>query len=176
MHYERFRRYGTTDLTTRMHDPLDVRVWSRIDRSGGPDACWLWTGAKNNRGYGQITNQQRRIYGHRLVWSFVNGPIPESLQILHSCDNPPCCNPAHLSIGTQADNMQDCSAKGRTAMPTNQPHGTAHWNRKLTDDDVRQARASFSAGHSAKVIAARLGVSPTTVFDAIARRTWKHLP
>lgn len=75
--------------------------------------CWEWNGYKNNMGYGLKSRKNRRKLVHRLAWEWVNGPIPSGMNILHRCDNPPCVNPNHLFMGTQADNMMDKKLKGR---------------------------------------------------------------
>lgn len=92
---------------------LADRLWAKVDKSGGPDACWLWTGHRNQKGYGKIGADRKTIGAHRGAWMVTNGPIPDGLFVLHRCDNPPCCNPAHLFVGTNADNMTDMAQKGR---------------------------------------------------------------
>jgi hypothetical protein len=95
-----------------------TRFWSRVDKSNGLDACWMWTAGLHNRGYGRIRWNGMPECAHRIVWMLINGAIPNELEVLHRCDNPPCCNPGHLFLGTQADNMHDRDAKGRQ-----NPHG-----------------------------------------------------
>lgn len=95
-----------------MERPLAERLWEKIDKSDGPDACWPWTGGTSGRRkckYGSIDGK----HAHRVVWELINGPIPDELGCLHTCDNPLCCNPKHLFLGTQADNVADMVAKGR---------------------------------------------------------------
>jgi len=83
------------------------RFWSRVVRSEG---CWEWTGA-NVRGYGQISvGGRRRVYAHRASFELAHGPVPANKMVLHRCDNPPCCNPAHLYAGTAQDNTNDMYA------------------------------------------------------------------
>lgn len=78
--------------------------------------CLVWSGKSfNQQGYGIVRHNGRNTSAHRLAWILANGPIPEGLHVCHRCDNPPCCNPEHLFIGTRKDNMQDCLAKGRFA-------------------------------------------------------------
>jgi hypothetical protein len=91
---------------------LEDRFWSKVQRS---DGCWLWTGASTWQGYGLIHHHGRRgmVSVHRLSWTIANGGIPAGLQVLHRCDNPPCVNPDHLWLGTNADNIADKLAKGR---------------------------------------------------------------
>ncbi len=81
------------------------------------DACWIWDGFKNKRGYGMLKTGRKTAYAHRVAWELANGPIDGSLWVLHKCDNPPCCNPDHLFLGTAADNNADRHSKGRTKMP-----------------------------------------------------------
>lgn len=94
---------------------------SQVDTSGGPDACWPWTGMKF-KGYGRFGTRHRvRFFAHRVAYELANGPIvghvyndPEKEKIvMHLCDNPPCCNPKHLRLGTDAENHADMVAKGR---------------------------------------------------------------
>lgn len=101
--------------------PLSVRFWDRVDRSGGPDACWPWTGPTKPSGHGVVRYDHTTTNAHRMAWQLTKGDIPEGQRVLHDCpdgDNPACCNPSHLWLGTQADNLHDMVAKGR-----------AHWQR-----------------------------------------------
>ena len=76
--------------------------------------CWVWTGARDASGYGSFHMCARgQVPAHRAAWEFNFGPIPPGLLVCHTCDNPPCVNPAHLFLGTYSDNMQDCISKGR---------------------------------------------------------------
>lgn len=104
--------------------PGVVRFWEKVDRTGGPDSCWPWTGAapKHRGGYGLFQSNQKPKGSHRVAWEFANGPIPPGMQVLHRCDNPPCCNPAHLWIGTPQDNMSDKMNKGRGRFPGRKDH------------------------------------------------------
>lgn len=102
---DRGRLSGTTGV------PFD----DRIDRSGGPDACWPWLGATRDGGYGSWWDPslRRLVPSHREAARRAGIPI-DGLMVLHRCDNPPCCNPAHLSAGTHVENMADMVAKGRS--------------------------------------------------------------
>lgn len=121
--------------------PIEIRIWQKVDRSGGPDACWPFTGYKLPKGYGTILvgskakKTNRQALAHRVAWEVTHGPIPPGLGVLHRCDNPPCCNPSHLFLGDQFANMQDAASKGRTAHgpPKRDACKKGH---PLTDDNV----------------------------------------
>lgn len=109
------RYYQDTDIPA-------ARLWLRVDRSGGPHSCWLWQGSVGGPGYPQLRFRGRTIAGHRLSYAIANGPIPEGLCVLHSCDNPRCVNPEHLHLGTRADNAREASERGLLRS------GDRHWN------------------------------------------------
>jgi hypothetical protein len=95
---------------------LAERFWSFVDKSGGDDACWPYTRYCHGWGYGSFPIGEKGKYpSNRVAWELTNGPIPDGLHVLHMCDNPPCCNPKHLRLGTHQENMADCIAKGRNS-------------------------------------------------------------
>lgn len=150
---------------------FEGHFWSRVDKSGGPDACWSWTGYKMN-GYGQLgpTNRggsPRRA--HRVAYELAKGAIPEGKLVMHTCDNPPCCNPAHLIVGTPKMNAQDAARKLRM------PHGEAHVRATVTDATATTIR-TLAQHMGDKQIAQQLGL-PVQRVRAIARgRSFVHNP
>lgn len=95
--------------------PLADRFWPKVDRRG-PDECWPWKAARRAAGYGKIGRGKSGrgwMLAHRASWELAHGPISSETLVLHRCDNPPCVNPAHLFLGTHADNVHDMVAKGR---------------------------------------------------------------
>lgn len=153
------------------------RFSAKVDRSGGEDSCWLWTGARNYRGYGTFTihnphsGQRQEVRAHRFAWEMTNGPIPNGMNICHSCDNPPCCNERHLFAGTHDENMADMKAKGRQRGAIGADHGGA----KLTETEVHQIREQRRNGWTRKQLAKHFAVSEATIKDVIYRRSWRHL-
>ena len=99
--------------TDRFNEEERDLFWGRIDQ-GRPDVCWPWIGATTgSNGYGVLMRRKRSLRAHRLAYVLVHGPItPVNQVVRHSCDNPPCCNPAHLILGTQLDNAADREARG----------------------------------------------------------------
>jgi hypothetical protein len=134
--------------------PLAERFWNRVDKSGGPDACWPWQGFRNRDGYGTVgadknIHEQRSLLTNRVAWALTKGPIPEGMSVLHSCDNPPCCNPRHLFLGTTQDNRLDQKLKGRV------PSGTRHCRARFTQEQVDAIRARYAAGGTSQHALAR---------------------
>ena len=107
IHYRRTIRRKTTN---RPVQSLMERLTAKLVRR--PNGCLEWTGL-NHLGYGRISVANKTIATHRLAWELANGPIPEGICVCHTCDNPPCCDPAHLFLGTHADNVADKMDKGR---------------------------------------------------------------
>jgi hypothetical protein len=90
------------------------RLLSKIIRNG---ECWEYSAYRNKHGYGYFSINGKQIGAHRASWILHFGPIPEGVQVLHRCDNPPCFRPDHLFLGNQTANMQDCLTKGRFKAP-----------------------------------------------------------
>ncbi len=164
--------------TLRGVDPRDrIRAMSRIDDCG----CWLWTGNKrkhvkrNGRlmlGYGVIKYMNKSCLAHRVSYQAFNGDIPKEMLVCHKCDRPDCVNPEHLFVGTQKDNMQDCSRKGRA------PCGIKHPKSKLTDDAIKTIRSEyvpFSREHGGAALARRFNVDESLVSEIINRKRWRNV-
>lgn len=145
-------------------------VMKSVDVGETPDSCWTWTGRTNRDGYGEIGGRQLTTpMVHRIVWRLVNGSIPASMKVLHRCDNPPCCRPDHLFLGTTQENVADMVSKGR------QSRGMSRPNVKLSDEHVRQIRMLLQQGVCRKDIARIFGVCRSTVGHIATRRQWSHV-
>ena len=123
------------------------RFEAKVNRVATPGGCHLWT-AGARHGYGDIAVRGKHIKAHRMAWEIANGPIPDGLWVLHDCpagDNPSCCNPAHLWLGTHADNMADMAAKGRYVLPKARASGERHGSRTHPECLVK----SFGAANGA---------------------------
>lgn len=147
------------------------QFWESVNRTD--DGCWEWQRSRLPKGYGHGRFGRRHIYAHRIAWELANGQaVPDGLCVLHRCDNPPCCNPEHLFVGTHLDNAQDRDRKGRKA-PV--PKGEAHGLHKLTDHGVREIRALRAAGVPFQRIADQFGVHERTVIKVVRNETWSHV-
>lgn len=143
----------------------DARFWAKVDKSGGEDACWPWTGARCPSGYGSFCVEGRMSTASRYAYNWQYGDLVRELDVLHRCDNPPCVNPAHLFLGSAADNRADCVAKGRHS------HGERAGNAKLSNAQVAEVRRlRASEGLLQRDIAGRFGIHPSHVSRIVNRR------
>lgn len=140
---------------------------SLLTPEGG--GCLVWTRSRIRGGYGQLKIGGRVLRAHRVAFELWNGPIPVGVFVCHSCDNPPCCNPDHLFIGTAADNVADMLAKGRGQSAT----GARNYQAKLTPEIVNEARRAHLAGASGRALARQYGVSHPTMQALLTGHTWR---
>lgn len=152
-------------MTRRM---TEEGFWQRVDKSSGSDACWPWIGSKHADGYGKLRWHGAHLLAHRTAYTLAKGEIPAGLCVRHKCDNPPCCNPAHLETGTWADNVNDKVSRDRHRRGENA--GTA----KLTAENVDDIRRGFRNGTTRYELAARFGVSHTQICNIIRGVRWKQ--
>jgi hypothetical protein len=157
-------------------EQITARFWDHVDQSGD---CWLWTGGIRRHGYGLFTAAKFSWFAHRFSWTLHYGPIPDGLYVCHRCDNPACVNPAHLFLGTQADNMHDMVRKGRHAWKVGAERaarGERIGASKLTADDVRAIRVANATGATQRQLAGQYGLCQSTVWKIVHRLQWVHVP
>ena len=168
--------------------PRAEKVWDRVDRRGANE-CWPWTGTTNRAGYGLLVytvprgqgcastrGSDRKCAGaHRVAYEAEHGEISAGVVVRHTCDNPGCCNPAHLVTDPPADNSADMVDRGRNgACLGRQPFRPRV--SKLTDDDVRMIRALGAGEMGVMEIAVRMGISDTHVRSILSGRRKAHVP
>lgn len=143
------------------------RFWSKVDK-GTDEECWLWHGTLDRR-YGQFHLFGKDHRAHRLAYILEVGGIPRGLVVCHRCDNPICCNPSHLFVGTQAENIADMDRKGR------RNHVSPKRRGRLSIKEVLALRNGTYHAQPYTVTAETLGVSPQTIQRVIDRITWRNL-
>jgi hypothetical protein len=133
-----------------------------------PAHCWHWMGARDERDYGRIFAFGSNRRAHRLIFEFCFGPVPDGLVVRHKCDNPTCCNPYHLELGTHAENMRD---KLRTGKPIG-PRGELARTAKLANDNIPEIIRRYQNGEKSIDLAAEFKVSQSSIQRVVARKTW----
>lgn len=154
----------------RLSNPIEKRFWEKVDVKG-PDECWIFNGARNEFGYGQIWNGKRMFIAHRFAYIDKIGPIPDNLMLLHSCDVPYCVNPNHLTPGTHLQNMQDMAKKGRASKLQGEKHPKA----KFTEAQILLFRQEFANGMKKADIGKKYNIDRHIIGNIIDRLTWKHI-
>jgi hypothetical protein len=152
----------------------DKKFWPRVKR-GSIDECWPWQGCSDGSGYGVLTVNKRQIRAHRYAYELTSGPIPESEEyhgtvVRHTCDNRICCNPAHLVLGTQKDNVRDMMERGKPGY--RHFRGEEHGQSKIDVDTVRLIR---SDPRSALALAKVLNISQSQILRIRNRESWVHV-
>lgn len=153
---------------------LHDRFFRKVDMRG-PDECWQWIGCKNVRGYGRFGIGGRAggtVLAHRASYQLFVGDIPTGMVVLHTCDNPSCVNPNHLTIGTQSDNLADMRIKRRHRWGE-RPRGEGHRMAKLTLEQVNDIRTKRQQGRTIQSLADEFGVSGGNVHFIVSGRTWR---
>jgi hypothetical protein len=141
--------------------------WSKVDIRG-PHECWEWTAGKLRDGYGYLNAGGKKYIASRIAYQLTYSP-PGSMCVCHTCDNPGCCNPAHLWLGTRAENIQDRVSKGR--------NGGGHPPEKLGEADVQQIRDLYKTGeHTYETLGEMFNISGTHVGYVVTGRRWAKIP
>lgn len=154
-------------------EELKKRFWSYVDIRS-QDECWPWKGGRFERGYGQFRLGKKKVKAHRCAYELTNGPLlSDKPKALHSCDNPPCCNPAHLFAGTLSDNSKDRNTKGRAGLFVLKPmHGEENPSAKLCSGEVLEIIALRQSGYTLRLIAQRFNISQSQVENIVRGQSW----
>lgn len=144
----------------------ETRFWEKVRKE---DSCWIWTSAIGSRGYGVFWKNAavRSVFAHRFSYQLAKGEIPEGAGIMHSCDNPACVNPDHLTPGSILDNAMDAKSKGRLAVGAKNGGG-----RKLSEDQVREIfllKGKIGGARTARMF----GVSKVTINSIRNGKIWR---
>ena len=165
-----------------MKEQIEARFWADVQRrfnakvKKAEGACWNWTGAKNDKGYGTVQVYGFKMYAHRLSLVLVGRDIPQGRKevVRHTCDNPACVNPDHLQVGTQAENMADMIRKGRQCFPgCGGLNGESNPAATITKETAKAIRDQYSQAEGYRKLATRFGISKTQAYRIVKSRSWQ---
>lgn len=158
-------------MVYRSAESLDELFWDRLMMGLPSEQCWTWPGHLDEDGYGSLKHEKRPYRAHRVSWAIHSGRMPCADEVVrHTCDNPPCVNPAHLLVGTVTDNNRDTVQRERRK----DQRGEGHPNAKLTEIQVMEIR-ELAGTISERKLALKYGVSAPTISDVVTQRTWAHV-
>lgn len=156
-----------------MLDSVRKRFWERVAVGEG---CWLWTAKRTDEGYGylmvkQIGHRKYMWKAHRVSYLLHHGAIPANRLLRHTCDTPACVNPAHLIVGTQAENVEDMDRRGRRRVGI----GERQNSHKLTAAAIPIIRQRYADGETLQAIADAYGVTNQSIHAVVTYKTWRHI-
>jgi hypothetical protein len=146
------------------------RFWSHVDVRE-QDECWEWTAGRNREGYGKVKIGGKNLRSHRVMYELEIDDIPKGMIVMHLCDNPACCNPRHLVLGTDRDNVEDKIRKGRERYASGEDHG----NSKTSEVDVIAMKKLYKSGFSIKYISDKFNMSHVQVGRIVHGTAWKQV-
>lgn len=146
---------------------LEERFFSKINKI--ENGCWEWNGAKNEQGYGKLGIDYKVYSAHRVSYELHYKKIPNNVFVCHKCDNPSCCNPKHLFLGTHKQNMFDRNSKNRQLKGIQMPLA------KLSEEDVIEIKNLLLSGMKQKDIAQKYNIHSSIISEIKNNKTWKHI-
>lgn len=157
---------------SRAKERLAGRFWPKVMKHDSVVECWPWTGRRDHNGYGRFDWERRPQLAHRLSFELSIGPVPDCMCVCHSCDNPQCCNPWHLWLGDDKDNMADMAKKGRASRNGKDRHGDTHPSSIINSSD---AIAIYCSDENVKTLAERYGITPQAIYLIKKGKNWRHV-
>ena len=155
-------------IMARPSELLEVTFWQKV-KIGNENECWEWSLSKDKDGYGNVKKEKKNLRAHRIAWKLTYGDIPSGLMVLHKCDNPTCCNPKHLFLGTNTDNMQDMVRKGRGNGGRLDKHGLAKINLE-TSKEIK--KLYYSGRFDQNDLAVLFSVSQSSISLILHEKHW----
>ncbi len=155
-----------------LEDSDKKRFWDKV-KTQGNDQCWPWTASTDLSGYGRFGFREILLSAHRVAWEITYGDIPFKKHVLHHCDNPRCCNPEHLFIGTHQDNMADRDKKGRGK--TCVLKGEKNPNSRFKEVDIIEMRGMVKQGYKQGDVAKKFNTAQSVISNIINYKNWKHI-
>lgn len=174
--YGRVKGQPTQYISRHVYRATQVkRFWAKVAIKANDDECWEWLGSCDTHGYGNFFWNSKITVSSKIAWMYPNYVIPKGFEICHSCDNPACCNPKHLWLGTHQENMDDKMRKGRQGnIKQAVRRGEAHPNHKLTQSQVDHIRQLYTQGNiTLKALGELYDVDISSIHAIIKRVTWK---
>lgn len=157
----------------RLYIPIENKLWDKI-KIGKDNECWECTANPDRHGYGRIADKGKKIFAHRIAYKLYYGILPDDKDVLHKCDNPPCCNPKHLFLGTHKDNMRECAERGRSKNPVF--HYEDHPLAKLDWEKVKDIRSNYRGlSGEQKYYSNKYGVTTAAIRNVLTEKTWKQI-
>ncbi len=166
MHARRVKVHGDLNVNLNAKKDFRTRLYGACTKTA---TCWLWTGTLNDTGYGITSEYSKSMLAHRASYTLAFGAIPAGLSVLHRCDVPACINPAHLFLGTRADNVADMVAKNRNQK------GETNGRAVLTEAQVRIIKTMLADGATKVSVAEMFEVSRSLVSMIGSGKRWKHV-
>jgi HNH endonuclease len=162
------------EIQGRFWKDVSCRFWAKVNR-GKDDECWIWIGAKNDKGYGTIQVYGKSYYAHRFSFELVKGPVAKDSIVMHACDSPSCVNPAHLKLGTQLQNMRDMITKGRARRPgmITPLAGESNPAAIINTEQARLIRNSYDPMKGYRSLADQFKISKSQAYRIVKGASWK---